>query len=128
MTKVTKVRLATFLVLGISILALVAFSTSDLARPSEWDWFAISLCLWLFSPYALAIPVCLVRRRNLASSVAVLVGTVLSCGFGLFALGWIWLEAMDGNAEAGMALPLIPFIQWPGFLVTAAVASIFSYM
>jgi hypothetical protein len=117
------IRKATLLVLGISVAALVAYIVYQCWWASAKDVLeGAPFIMWVISPYAFAIPMSLLQRKTLAPSVITLVGSLLVSTFGWLNLAVVMLESIKGNNEAGLVLLLVPLIQWPGFLVTVALA------
>ncbi|HUT01335.1 MAG TPA: hypothetical protein VM031_02680 [Phycisphaerae bacterium] len=97
---------------------IAAYSTDQ-----PWDAFEILMAAWVASPYVgLAVIAIYVRRLwRLASSVVVLLGTLVVAGFGI----WVVWEAFGPSldAQSGLVFVFAPFTQWLGCAVTGGLAS-----
>ncbi len=118
------IRKATLLVLILSLAAQVGYVVWQCWHASADDILhGAPYFLWMFSPYACAIPLLMLQRKTLGPSLTALVGSLLISGFGSYVLAAVtWASIARGDNESGLALFVVPFYQWPAFLITAAIA------
>jgi len=118
---------------GIAAVALAVFFIAIQISPSKGEsessvvaWvvgvpFLLLWWLWLASPYFGITFAAILFARRTASSIVILIGTILILGLGAWMLADVMLSSSNG--QGAIAIFLLPVYQWVGLLLVVGLAA-----